>query len=71
MIYTIKIQGILDKTWSDWLGNVEIQTEQADNGNSITLLSVDLIDQAALFGILDYLRDLNLILISVNQQSVK
>lgn len=71
MIYTIKIQGILDKTWSDWLGNVEIQTEQAENGNKITLLSVDLIDQAALFGILDYLRDLNLILISVNQQNEK
>jgi hypothetical protein len=66
MLYQIKIKGTLDKTWSNWLGNVEIRTEQAEGEDVITTLSVDLIDQAALFGILDHIRDLNLTLLSVN-----
>ena len=67
MIYQIKISGALDQTWSNWLGNVEMRTEQTDEKEVITTLTVDLIDQAALFGILDHIRDLNLTLVSVNQ----
>lgn len=67
MIYQIKIKGPLDQTWSDWLGNVEMCTEQTEEKGIITTLTVDLIDQAALFGILDHIRDLNLALVSVNQ----
>jgi hypothetical protein len=67
MIYQIKISGALDRTWSNWLGNVEMRTEQTDEKEVITTLTVDLIDQAALFGILDHIRDLNLTLVSVNQ----
>ncbi len=68
MVYQIKVKGTLDKSWSSWLGNVEIHSEQGEDG-PITTLTVDLIDQAALFGILDAVRDLNLILISVNSSS--
>jgi hypothetical protein len=67
MIYQIKISGALDQTWSNWLGNVEMRTEQTEEKGVITTLTVDLIDQAALFGILDHIRDLNLTLVSVNQ----
>ena len=66
MIYQIKIKGSLDQTWSDWLGKVDMHTEPTEGG-IITTLTVDLIDQAALFGILDHVRDLNLTLVSVNQ----
>jgi hypothetical protein len=44
-----------------------MRTEQTDEKEVITTLTVDLIDQAALFGILDHIRDLNLTLVSVNQ----
>lgn len=66
MVYQIKINGVLDQTWSAWLGNVEICSELAGNEGVITTLTVNLTDQAALFGILDQIRDLNLKLISVN-----
>jgi hypothetical protein len=66
MVYQIKINGALDQTWSAWLGNVEICSELAGNEGVITTLTVNLTDQAALFGILDQIRDLNLKLISVN-----
>jgi hypothetical protein len=65
MIYQIKIKGALDRSWSDWLGEVEITTEQAEDGFVITTMLVDAADQPALFGILDRIRDLNLILIHV------
>jgi len=67
MVYQIKINGALDQTWSNWLGNVDIRTSQTDDDGVITTLSVDLVDQAALFGILDHIRDLNLKLVSVNR----
>ena len=67
MVYQIKIGGALDQTWSNWLGNVNIHPERTEDGGVITTLMVDLSDQAALFGILDHIRDLNLTLLSVNQ----
>ncbi len=57
----IKIRGYLDASWSDWFGGLSI-TYLEDNS---TLLSGPLPDQAALFGLLERIRDLNLNLISV------
>lgn len=65
MIYQIKIKGTLDRSWSDWLGEAEITTEPAEDGSVITTMLVDAADQPALFGVLDHIRDLNLILIHV------
>ena len=67
MVYQIRIKGVLDQTWSNWLGNVGIQTNQMEDGGVITTLTVDLMDQSALFGILDHIRDLNMLLVSVCQ----
>ncbi|MBI4927033.1 MAG: hypothetical protein HY835_04655 [Anaerolineae bacterium] len=67
MVYQIRTIGVLDETWSAWLGDVKFCTEKAEDGSVITTLTVDLIDQAALYGILDHLRDLNLRLVSVNE----
>lgn len=67
MVYQIRVNGALDRTWSDWLGEVEILTEQAEDGCIITTLTVNLSDQSTLFGILDHIRDLNLTLVSVTQ----
>jgi hypothetical protein len=65
MVYQIKVNGKLDKSWSDWLGGAVIASEFGENGAIITTLTVDATDQPALFGILDRIRDMNLLPISV------
>ncbi len=64
MKYQIKIKGMLDESWSDWLGEVEL-TNREEEGARITLIYSEVHDQSALFGILNRIRDLNLPLISV------
>ena len=59
--YEIKIKGYLDPRWSDWFASLAMTQLE---GNE-TLLSGMLPDQAALFGLLERIRDLNLSLISV------
>ena len=68
MVYQIKICGMLDQSWSNWLGDVDIQAARMEDGQVISTLTVDILDQATLFGILDHIRDINLPLISVNKQ---
>ncbi len=59
--YEIKIKGQLDQQWSEWFAGLKITHLE---GNE-TLLSGLLPDQAALHGLLERVRDLNLKLISV------
>ena len=59
--YEIKIKGHLDPRWSDWFAGLELTYIEGDD----TLLSGTLPDQAALHGLLERIRDLNLPLNSV------
>jgi hypothetical protein len=63
--YEIKIKGHLDRYWSDWFAGLKLTYLEGDE----TLLSGSLPDQAALHGLLERVRDLNLTLISVTSDS--
>ena len=60
--YEIKLKGHLDPRWSDWFAGLQL----THLGKDETLLSGQLPDQAALYGLLERIRDLNITLISVN-----
>lgn len=61
--YQIRIKGHLDERWMRWFEGFTV-LQQPD---SETLISGTMIDQAALFGVLNRIRDLGLELISVQQ----
>ncbi len=65
--YRIVVEGKIDPSWSDWLGNMQLVSREEANDMILTTLSGILIDQAALRGLLNRLWDLNLILRSVEQ----
>lgn len=61
--YEIKVKGFLDQKWSDWFAGLTV-THPDEN---VTLFAGSLPDQAALHGLLERIRDLNLTLISVTR----
>ncbi|MCP4932798.1 MAG: hypothetical protein GY927_01030 [bacterium] len=61
--FCIRVEGHLDKTWSEWLGEMEM-TYLPDGS---TTLVGSLPDQAALFGLLIKLRDLGVSLLDVKR----
>ncbi len=60
-VYEIRVQGHLADGWSDWFEGLAIRKDLSGE----TVLTGSLIDQAALFGVLIKIHDLNLILLSV------
>lgn len=62
-IYEIRVEGHLADRWSDWFEGLSIHNDL----NGETILSGPITDQAALFGVLTKIHNLNLILISVNK----
>ncbi len=63
--YEIRVAGILTERWSDWFEGLAIQSGSDDE----TVLSGQLADQAALYGVLAKIQALNLTLISVHRFS--
>jgi len=64
-VYRIRVQGMVDQSWSDWFENMAIAPERESDDASITTLTGAVADQAALRGILLKIWDLNLTVISV------
>jgi hypothetical protein len=62
--YEIRFQGHLAERWTDWFDGFTVEN-LAGCGES--LLRGPVVDQAALYGILNKIYDLNLKLISVNR----
>ena len=62
LVYQIRVEGHLGQQWIDWFDGLTITLE--DNGD--TLLTGQVTDQAAQYGLLKKVRDLGLPLVSVN-----
>ena len=63
----IRIKGQIDKSWSDWLG--ELSVNYTENGE--TVLTGQVRDQAALYGLLNRLSSLGLQLQSVSSSEMR
>jgi hypothetical protein len=61
--YEIVVKGKLDSRWSHWF--VDMQIIPQPNGN--TLLTGPIADQAALYGVISRMRDLGMVLVSVQR----
>lgn len=61
--YQLRVAGHLDAAWADWFGNCTI-TAQPD---ATTLVAVEVVDQAMLYGLIARVRDLGLTLISLQR----
>jgi hypothetical protein len=61
-IYEIRVKGHLNRRWSDWFDGLEITN--LENGEAV--LSGEIVDQAALHGVLNKVRDLNLSLVTLS-----
>ena len=61
--YEIRVEGQLDPHWSEWFGGLALGHGQ---DGSTTLIG-PIADGAALFGLLDRVRDMGLTLLSVNR----
>jgi hypothetical protein len=63
MVYEIRIQGQLDRNWSDWFNGLEVTPQE----NGDTLITGPIPDQAALQGILTKVFNLRMILLSIRR----
>jgi hypothetical protein len=60
-LYRIRVKGHLGQEWSEWFEGLTITWDEHDD----TMLSGRIVDQAALYGILNKIRDLGLLLLEV------
>ena len=69
--YRIRVQGPIDSAWSDLLGGMRISTVSTTGNETVTNLVGNLIDQAALSGVIKALYDLRIPLLSVENLDEK
>jgi len=61
--YRIQVKGTLNESWSDWFDGFSVTQQEGK-----TLLVGQVIDQAALLGILAKINDLGLVILSVKRR---
>ena len=65
--YRLCLQGRVSARWQDWLNDFSVNQTEDDQ----TLITGTVRDQAALFGLLSFIRDLGVPLVSVEFQHEK
>lgn len=63
MRYEIRVEGVVDQSWSAWFDGMQITSESGDG----TTIAGEVADQAALYGLLARIRDVGLAVVSVNR----
>ena len=63
--YCIRVKGQVGPEWSEWFDGMTITCDETNE----TILSGQVLDQAALYGILNKIRDLGLPLLSIMRES--
>jgi hypothetical protein len=61
--YAIRVEGLLDAYWSEWLGEMTITHE----AGALTRLEGAIVDQSALHGLLNKIRDLRLTIVTLER----
>jgi len=61
--YELRIQGKLDVSWSTWFDNFVITHDPAEN----TIITGEVCDEAAFYGLISRARDLGLTILSVER----
>jgi hypothetical protein len=69
-IYQISVQGRIDPTMSDLLGGMAISLDTVQADHPVTTLYGELVDQAALAGVLNTLYELHLTVLSVKRLEI-
>jgi hypothetical protein len=64
-MYRIRVQGVLDESWSNRLRGMQIMRDEKAKKKKVTVLIGYLPDQPALSGVLNSLYDLGLPILSV------
>jgi hypothetical protein len=60
VVYEIRVQGWIGERWANWFQGLLLTSDQ-----NISILTVPVVDQSALRGIMNRIWDLNLTIISV------
>ena len=68
--YQIWVGGHVEANWSDWMEGMSVRRLRNEDGPAITLLEGELIDQAALAGLLNALYEMHLVVLAVECSSV-
>lgn len=63
--YEIRIQGALDESWKESLNAVSMEVQNQPNEPPVTIAICEFSDQAALTGVLSYVYNMGLPLLSV------
>jgi len=66
--YRIEVEGFLEKSLSDLLGGLRIDTYLRDDQTTVTVISGRVRDQAELVGILNTLYEMHLPILSVENE---
>ena len=68
--YQIRVQGQIAARWASWFDEITISVVEADRSPTVTTLSGEFVDQAALMGLLQKLYSLGFLLLDVTREEL-